>query len=209
MMMPPSPQTNGVVAARRRRRRGSNSSLSNSATESDRFVTTTTASSLQQPPPQSQDDDNNNYDRSSSYSTLDALLQGASAAMGLTPVHNSSRGSATSPSTIITRQYAPQRRRGSMPAVHPSQPLHHHHHHTNSTNNAIANHTNNNNDHRSSFELKQNALSSLQTSTLPQIDSALERIQLQSTYNSTQSIFRRLAISSSSSNISQKEITIR
>lgn len=209
-MMPPSPQTNGVAARRRRRRRGSsNSSLSDSATESDRFVTTTPASSLQQPPPQSQDD-NNNYDP---YSALDALLQSASAAMGLTPVHNnssnnSSISSATSPSPIITRQYAPpQRRRGSMPAVHPSQPLHHNnHYHTNSTNNH--NHQRNNDD-RSSFELKQTALSSLQTSTLPQIDSALERIQLQSTYNSTQSIFRRLAISSSSPDISQKEIISR
>jgi len=141
-------------------------------------------------------------ERSSSGNYLDMLLQTASTAMGLRPVHNSnnsngnSNGSNNSNSIYapLTNSKSPQhkgigRRRGSIPSHSPNA-------HDPSTN-------------RDSFELKQNAIHSLQSDgTLEQI-SALENFQSEEQYTSNQNLWRRLAIRSSHPDVTQQELIQR
>lgn len=155
---------------------------------------------------------------SSGNNYLDMLLQSASTAMGLTPVHSngSSNGNAVyAPIKRISQAQAqgPQlvnrprrvsssaRRRNSFTSPQlssTSPPSYYTNLHDPTTNN-----------NRDSFELKQKAIQSLQSDgTLEQL-SALENFQSEERYNATQNIWRRLAIRSSHPDVTQKELIQR
>ncbi|KAL7430638.1 hypothetical protein ACHAXM_002297 [Skeletonema potamos] len=175
--------------------------------------------------------------RSISGNYIDVLLQTASAAMGLTPVHNSSSNNDNDDGNNdqlneILSLYTPtsnsrdhqqfQKRKGFRPSPYSRRssfitP-------TSGNNNSITapssfyntphnHHSNrkhtNKNPTRDSFELKQSALHSLQSDGTLEHLSALERLQSEQQYNQSQNIWRRLAIQSSHPDISQKEIIQR
>jgi class 3 adenylate cyclase len=155
---------------------------------------------------------NDSLGRSSSGNYLDALLQTASAAMGLTPVRNSNdtNGSNGDLNDLLSL-YTPANNKGfgnrfgNRPRRRASITT------TNGTDFHTSNnhHNNDTTKNRDSFELKQNAIHSLQSDgTLEQI-SALERLQAEQQYTSSQNLWSRLAIRSSHPDVSQKELIQR
>eukprot|EP00984_Skeletonema_dohrnii_P021691 scaffold10883_cov95-Skeletonema_dohrnii-CCMP3373.AAC.2 len=221
--MEPSQESNGLARRRRRSTKTTDNNSSSSLTSSTSdfsviSVPTKLEPTVVEEEPSNNDDDDMNgesatLERSSSGNYLDILLQTASTAMGLRPVHNnnsngSSNGSNSNsiyapPTTKKSPQHnGPTRRRGSIRShsesllVPPHAPSYYTKAHDPSTN-------------RDSFELKQNAIHSLQSDgTLEQI-SALENFQSEEQYTSNQNLWRRLAIRSSHPDVTQKELIQR
>ncbi|KAK1738195.1 adenylate/guanylate cyclase domain-containing protein [Skeletonema marinoi] len=218
-MMEPSQESNGLARRRRSTKTTDTNSYSLTSSASDFSVisvpTKFEPTVVEEEPSTNNDDEHNDggamngesaatLERSSSGNCLDMLLQTASTAMGLRPVHSnnsngsSSNGSSNNSNSIyapLTNKKSPQRklgcRRGSIPSYYT---------------NALHDPTTPN---RDSFELKQNAIHSLQSDgTLEQI-SALENFQSEEQYTSNQNLWRRLAIRSSHPDVTQQELIQR
>ncbi len=159
---------------------------------------------------------------SSGNNYLDMLLQTASTAMGLNPVHSNGNGNAMyAPITSKSQNGdSPQQQQGLSSSINRRKGVtcsnsrrRNSESFLSSTTSSIPSYYTNlhqpPNQNRDSFELKQNAIHSLQSDgTLEQL-SALENFQSEESYNATQNIWRRLAIRSSHPDVTQKELIQR